>query len=120
MDFILFLFLETIGLFLLIYGMGFHYYDIRVGLTFISTMVFHMLSVAAWDITRDFSEVVSINATDVMSVNTIHYVIPEMSQFNVMLMWISVLWIFFKVLYNAEEILSVLKFRMSSLSRKVK
>jgi beta-lactamase regulating signal transducer with metallopeptidase domain len=120
MDFTFFIFLQLLALFFLLYGMSFGYRDVRAGLTFISTLLFYMLSIASWHITKDFAVAVTNNSSTIGATHTISYVMPEMSQLNTIFMWISLLWIFGMVLGNAEEIGATVQFKMSSFVRKLR
>jgi hypothetical protein len=115
MDFTLFLFLQLLALFFLLYGMSFGYRDVRAGLIFVSTLLFYMLSIASWNVTKDFVVAVSNNSSMEAATHTVSYVWPEVSQLNTIFMWVSVLWIFGMILGNAEEISAVVNFKLSQL-----
>lgn len=120
MDFTFFLFLEVLAIFFLLYGMSFKYYDVRAGLVFISTLLFYMLSIASYHITKDFAVAVTNNSSTVGSTYTVSYVMPEVAQLNTIFMWVSLLWIFGMVLGNAEEIGEVVQFKMSNFVRRLR
>lgn len=119
MDFTLFLFLQILAISFMLYGMSFGYKDVRAGLIFISTLLFYMLSIASWNVTRTF--VVTATNTSVGSITqTVPYVMPEMASVNSIFMWVSLLWIFGLVLGHAEEISAVTQFKMSNFVRRLR
>lgn len=100
MDQTFFIFWELVAIWLFYYGMK--YNDVRYIFLLLASGVFYMLSLAAYDITKDYPEIIFNNVTTY----TLHYVNQEAAYLNLAFAGISFLFFIAKLLFFMESILS--------------